>query len=188
MPQQEIRTPAVREPGTETMQEIYIEDPRFGTVEVTVDPTIGYMSVQGPRVPRASIRRSLGIDSDHRSPIGSRAPSHLELVVDGHAVPLDTGIGFLSRRSRRVEVDYNGHRYRFAPVKKHRSVLTRDGRLVGELARKKPEAGVSPTWDPGADAAPAEAALVYVLAAAFGVGAPGFVTTAIGAGLVSPPF
>ncbi|MBC3841015.1 hypothetical protein GXW82_14200 [Streptacidiphilus sp. 4-A2] len=91
-----------------------MEDPRFG-VRGPADPDAGYMSVRGSGVPRASIRRGFGTHSDHRSPIGSRAPSNLELVVDGHALAVDTGTGFLSRRSRRVDADHDGHRYRFVP-------------------------------------------------------------------------
>ncbi|MDH6578600.1 hypothetical protein [Kitasatospora sp. MAP5-34] len=63
----------------------------------------------------------------------------------------------------------------------------RDGRRIGEFSA--PAGGTARAhWDAGSGVLAVEAAPAYVLAAAFGVGAPGLVKSAIGAGVVSPPF
>ncbi len=169
------------------MFETLVDDPGFGTVELTVDHETGHMAIVGATLPPVSIRRTPGTGSDHRSPIGTRAPDRLELLVNGVPVPVRLGLGFLSRRSRRVDVRYGGHDYRLAPTTPQRSALLRDGRRIGELfTPANGPAGAH--WDPGSAVLAVEAALAYVLAAAFGIGSPGLVKSAIGAGAVSPPF
>ncbi|GAB2702287.1 hypothetical protein [Kitasatospora kifunensis] len=184
------------------MPEALVDDHRFGTVELTADPEGGAVAVAGSQLPPVSLRRTPDAGSDRRSPIGTRAAAQLELVVDGSVAAIDPGLGFVSRRSRRVDVRYADRHYRFTPTANDRSVLLRDGRQLGEFAlaghataphataphTTAPHAVVGADWDAESDIAPAEAALGYVLAAAFGIGAPGFVKSAIGAGAVAPPF
>ncbi|MFF7638269.1 hypothetical protein ACFZB9_34745 [Kitasatospora sp. NPDC008050] len=167
--------------------EARVDDIRFGIVELTVDPEQGRMAVTGPKLPPVSLRRSAGTDSDRRSPIGTRAPARLELVIDGAVVAVDPGLGFVSRRSRRVDVRYDGRYYRLTPTADDRSTLLRDDHRIGEFVLS-PRTVAGADWDVESQIAPVEAALGYVLAAAFGVGAPGFVKSAIGAGTVAPPF
>jgi hypothetical protein len=166
------------------MSAVLVEDSIFGPVEVTVDCEVGCMSVSGPGLSPASIRRSRGTESDGRSPIGTRTPGRLEFILNGDVLAIEPGIGYLSRKSRRVDVKYEGHVYRFVPTANLRSKLLRDGQRIGELHR----APVHARWEADANVLPTEAAMAYVLAAAFGVGAPGLVKASIGAGVVSPPF
>ncbi|GAA2143100.1 hypothetical protein GCM10009760_29040 [Kitasatospora kazusensis] len=164
-----------------------VDDPVFGTVELTVDHDTAAATVRGQSLPPVSIRRRPGTTSDHRTPIGSRAPADLELLVDGEPVPVRPGLGFVSRRSRRVDVRYGGHDYRLCPTTSTRSVLLRDGVPIGDL-QALAGAGTRAHWSAGSGVTGVEAALAYALAAAFGIGSPGLVKSAIGAGAVSPPF
>ncbi|MGY0459593.1 hypothetical protein ACW14Y_04970 [Kitasatospora sp. cg17-2] len=164
-----------------------VDDPLFGTVELTVDHDSGEVTVCGHSLPRVSIRRRPGTASDHRTPIGSRAPADLELLVNDEPVPVRPGLGFVSRRSRRVDVHHGGHDYRLSPTTSTRSVLSRDGVPIGELDVSVGN-GTGAHWSTGSGVTEVEAALAYTLAAAFGIGSPGLVKSAIGAGAVSPPF
>ncbi|WP_327070701.1 hypothetical protein OG500_34155 [Kitasatospora sp. NBC_01250] len=171
-------------PESRVSQESRIDDIRFGIVELTVDPEAGHITVTGPKLPPVALRRSPGTDSDRRSPIGTRAPALLELEIDGTVVAVDPGLGFVSRRSRRVDVRHDGRHYRLTPTADDRSTLLRDDHRIGEFVLS-PDAVAGADWDVESQIAPLEAALGYLLAAAFGVGAPGFVKSAIGAGTVA---
>ncbi|MDY0811074.1 hypothetical protein [Kitasatospora purpeofusca] len=125
---------------------------------------------------------------DHRTPLGSRAPADLELRISGEAVPVQPGLGFIRRRSRRVDVRYSGHDYRLAPTTTtSRSALLREGVPIGEL-HAMTDGSARAHWPTGSGTTAAEAAPAYSLAAAFGIGSPGLVKSAIGAGVVSFPF
>ncbi|MER5863514.1 hypothetical protein [Kitasatospora sp. NPDC002040] len=169
------------------MPSTHVDDPAFGAVEVTVDPGTAQVTVRGRALPQVSIRRRPGIASDRRTPIGSRAAADLELLVDGEPVPVRPALAFVSRRSRRVDVRYRSHDYRFYPTTGTRSVLARDGQPIGDL-HVPAGAGTRAHWPAGSGVTGAEAALAYALAAAFGIGSPGPVKSAIGAGAISPPF
>ncbi|MEU1281081.1 hypothetical protein [Streptomyces sp. NPDC005805] len=126
--------------------------------------------VEGDAVPRVEITRAPESEQDEHIPIGTRAPEHLTLTVDGAEAALRPAKGRLSRRSYRVDATYDGAAYRLRPDSVPDSRLTRDGVRLGALTSTG-DGRVDAEWRPEAKVRPVDAAVGYALAAAFGTGA-----------------
>lgn len=153
-------------------------DALFGEVQVDVDRDDATVAVSGETIPTVVLRRLDGAKPDPNSPIGSRDAAGLELLVDGVSAVLRPGPGQLTRSSYRVDVVHAGKRYRLVADSYDRSVLRRDGKRLGQLMAVF-DAGVSVEWTTGQDIDAVDAAIGYLLAAAFGTGGQHFLVTLV---------
>ncbi|MFD3543056.1 hypothetical protein ACFWUQ_26665 [Streptomyces sp. NPDC058662] len=128
------------------------------------------IDVQGGAIPPATLRRRTGPPADPAIAIGTRDPALLTLLVDGRPTDLRPAKGRLSRRSYRVEATCDGARYRLVPDSLTTSRLTRGGVHLGDFSCDGDERPGA-VWKDGPDIRPADAAIGYVLASAFGTGA-----------------
>ncbi|MFJ6806052.1 hypothetical protein ACIQRK_08395 [Streptomyces anulatus] len=127
------------------------------------------LTVSGERIPRVVLTRAPGAEVDDHIAIGTRDPRHLMLTVDGREAAITPGKGRLRRRSYRVDVRCAGTSYRLVPDSIPSSRLTRDGKHIGGFSSDG-DRRVLAEWRPGAAVEPADAAIGYALAAAFGTG------------------
>lgn len=144
-------------------------DALFGEVQIEVDGDAGTVVVRGAAVPTAVLRRRDGARADAHSPIRSRDGAGLDLVVDDTPASIRPGPGRLTRSSYRVDVDLAGRSYRLVADDRDRSVLSRGGERLGQLWAVADDS-VSATWDTGREIEATDAALGYLLAAAYGTG------------------
>ncbi|MFD5412121.1 hypothetical protein [Streptomyces nojiriensis] len=154
------------------MNETYrapIEDTRFGAITVRQDGQ-DRLEVDGEAIPRVSLERDPATEADPQITIGTRDPAHLTLRVDGATVGLLPGKGRLSRHSYRVDVTYDGADYRLVPDSVPGSRLTRDGVHLGDFTSDGDETVIA-EWREDREIRPADAAIGYALASAFGTGA-----------------
>ncbi|MFJ8435972.1 hypothetical protein ACIQ9P_32195 [Kitasatospora sp. NPDC094019] len=151
---------------------IVVNDPRHGRVEILSDSRRGVVHVSSPSLPGASVKRRDGAIAEDCSPIGTRNRRNLLLSVGEVSGTTAPGMGFATRRSFRVDVEYQGRSYRLVPVSGIRSRFDREGIELGTFDRN-PSGAIGVDWLPEARVAPQEAALGYSLVGAFGVGAPG---------------
>jgi hypothetical protein len=162
-------------------------DPAFGEVKIRIDSESGLVDVRGPAIPAASLQRGTGPGTDAGSRIGSRDQRDLCLLVGGAEARIAPAPGRLSRRSYRVDALVNGVRFRLVPDAPSRSALYRDGRRLGRFWADD-SGGVGAEWSDGRvapdgwgleirrrdrqEVEPLDAAVGYLLAAAYGTGAP----------------
>ncbi|MCX5195979.1 hypothetical protein OOK31_19125 [Streptomyces sp. NBC_00249] len=145
-----------------------IEDTRFGAVTVHQEGQ-DRLEVVGEGIPRVTLERDPAAEVDPQIAIGTRDPAFLTLRVDGREAVLKPAKGALSRRSYRVDVEYDGVSYRLVPDSVPSSRLTRDGLHLGDFSSDGDELVIA-EWREDADLRPADAAIGYALASAFGTG------------------
>ncbi|WP_329157536.1 hypothetical protein OHA63_19170 [Streptomyces anulatus] len=147
-----------------------VEDDHHGDILVELAGERGEMLVvSGERIPRVVLTRAPGAEVDDHIVIGTRDPRHLTLTVDGREATITPGKGRLRRRSYRVDVRCAGTSYRLVPDSIPSSRLTRDGKHIGDFSSDG-DRRVLAEWRSGAVVEPADAAIGYALAAAFGTG------------------
>ncbi|MEV5851844.1 hypothetical protein [Streptomyces anulatus] len=147
-----------------------VEDDHHGDILVELTGENGEMLVvSGERIPRVVLTRAPGAEVDDHIVIGTRDPRHLTLTVDGREATITPGKGKLRRRSYRVDVRCAGTSYRLVPDSIPSSRLTRDGKHIGDFSSDG-DRRVLAEWRSGAAVEPADAAIGYALAAAFGTG------------------
>ncbi|MGW0366468.1 hypothetical protein [Streptomyces sp. NPDC002990] len=145
-----------------------IKDTHFGAITVRQDGQ-DRIEVAGEGIPRVVLERDPESDTDPQTAIGTRDPARLTLRIDGREVALIPGKGRLSRRSYRVDVEYEGARYRLVPDSVPSSRLTRDGVHLGDFSCDGDEMVIA-DWKEHAPLRPADASIGYTLASAFGTG------------------
>ncbi|MCX4824641.1 hypothetical protein OG883_33270 [Streptomyces sp. NBC_01142] len=143
-------------------------DDLFGEVSVQLDGQESLV-VDGEQIPRITLTRAPGAEVDDHIAIGTRDPERLTLTIDGTEVKLAPAKGKLSRRSYRVDVEYDGASYRLVPDSIPSSRLTRDGKHIGDFSSDG-DGRVLADWREDAEVKPLDASLGYALAAAFGTG------------------
>lgn len=147
-----------------------VEDDHHGDILVELAGERGEMLVvSGERIPCVVLTRAPGAEVDDHIAIGTRDPRHLTLTVDGREATITPGKGKLRRRSYRVDVRCAGTSYRLVPDSIPSSRLTRDGKHIGDFSSDG-DRRVLAEWRSGAVVEPADAAIGYALAAAFGTG------------------
>ncbi|MER7845191.1 hypothetical protein ABTZ03_14740 [Kitasatospora sp. NPDC096077] len=152
------------------------EDTVFGAITVDLRGQ-QRVTVSGERIPTVVLTRDPAGDPDGKPngepdpqiAIGTRDAERLTLTVDGAPVPLRPGRGRFLRGSYRVEVSHRGAVYVLVPDSIPSSRLTRDGRRLGDFSCDGDQIVIA-DWREDADARPADAAIGYALAAAFGTG------------------
>jgi hypothetical protein len=163
-------------------------DPMFGEVMVRIDTEAGIVEVNGPHIPSSALCRTPGCPASRGSRIGCRNPQELTLQVGGTTARITPAAGGFTRRSYRVEAIVDPVTYRLMPNQPGRSALTRDGHRIACIWADH-DGGVRVEWanphphesDPAGLVAeqaahkklePRDASIGYVLAAAYGTGAP----------------
>ncbi|MFI7357856.1 hypothetical protein ACIBTP_28530 [Streptomyces avidinii] len=146
-----------------------IEDTHFGAITVRLSGQ-DRLEVDGEAIPRVTLERDPAAEADPQIAIGTRDPAHLTLRVDGAEVGLLPAKGRLTRHSYRVDVEYDGASYRLVPDSVPSSRLTRDGTHLGDFSCDGDETVIA-EWREDRELRPADAAIGYALAAAFGTGA-----------------
>jgi hypothetical protein len=164
-------------------------DARYGEVAVDLRVDERRVTVSGESIPIATLERAgtAGLDPDGLRkdvPIGTRHGRELRLTLDGDRYELHPGRGRFSRRSYRIGVTGRGHEWLFTPATPDSHRLVRGSRYRGdnEVAMfTTDESGITAEWSTeirvagvvaaAADPTPADCALGYALAAAFGTGA-----------------
>ncbi|PJN35303.1 hypothetical protein CG717_03490 [Streptomyces sp. CB02613] len=148
-----------------------VEDDHHGDIRVElVGEQRETLVVSGEGIPRVVLTRAPGAEVDDHILIGTRAPRLLTLTVDGRDATIKPGKGKLRRRSYRVDVRCAGTAYRLVPDSIPSSRLTRDGKHIGDFSSAGGDRRVIAEWRDGAVVEPADAAIGYALAAAFGTG------------------
>ncbi|MFJ8254947.1 hypothetical protein [Streptomyces sp. NPDC094466] len=147
-----------------------VEDDHHGGIVVELTGKHGEMLVvSGQGIPRVVLTRAPGTEIDDHIAIGTRDPRRLTLTVDGREATIRPGKGKLRRRSYRVDVRCAGTSYRLVPDSIPSSRLTRAGKHLGDFSSDG-DRRVIAEWRAGAAVEPADAAIGYALAAAFGTG------------------
>ncbi|MET9768237.1 hypothetical protein [Streptomyces sp. NPDC006415] len=147
-----------------------VEDDHHGDILVELTGEQGEMIVvSGERIPRVVLTRAPGATVGDHIPIGTRDRRHLTLTVDGQEATIAPGKGKLRRRSYRVDVRHAGTSYRLVPDSIPSSRLIRNGKRIGDFSSAG-DRRVLAEWRDGAVVEPADAAIGYALAAAFGTG------------------
>ncbi|MER6299056.1 hypothetical protein ABT247_05695 [Kitasatospora sp. NPDC001539] len=144
------------------------EDTLFGAITVSLEGQ-ERVTVSGERIPTVVLARDPDCEPDPQIAIGTRDATHLTLTVDGDPVPLRPGRGRLLRGSYRVETTYDGAAYVLVPDSIPSSRLTRDGKRLGDFSCDGDQI-VLARWRDDAPTRPADAAIGYALASAFGTG------------------
>ncbi|MGW7456904.1 hypothetical protein [Streptomyces sp. NPDC054797] len=145
-----------------------IDDTHFGGITVRQDGH-ARLEVSGEAIPHVVLERGPVAPVEPHTAIGTRDPAHLTLRIDGARADVRPAKGRLSRRSYRVDVEYGGVRYRLVPDSVPSSRLTRDGVHIGDFSCDGDETVVA-EWKEGSRIQPADAAIGYALASAFGTG------------------
>ncbi|MGW3271272.1 hypothetical protein ACWDFH_07330 [Streptomyces kronopolitis] len=153
-------------------------DPIFGAIRVTLDAEQGALTVSGEKIPTVALVRAEDADTSDHIPIGTRCARHLSLTLDSSPARIMPSRGRILRRSYRVDVEYAGVRYRLTPDSMGSSRLLKDGIAIGELSSPG-DGEVLADWPEDSEILPQDAAVGYILAAAFGTGAQPFWMTAI---------
>ncbi|GAA3047446.1 hypothetical protein GCM10010464_09560 [Pseudonocardia yunnanensis] len=160
-------------------------DDVFGRVTIAVDVGGGLVTVQGESLPEVTVERRSGVPLLGYIPIGTRDPAALTLRVAGTRQELNPAKAGLSRRSYRVRARIDSVDLLLTPNSPTTARLVR-----GRSYKPERELGVYERLDDGSVAArwhqdvavlgvvapaarpePAEAAVGYALATAFGTGA-----------------
>ncbi|MFF3325678.1 hypothetical protein [Streptomyces sp. NPDC002889] len=144
------------------------QDDLFGEITVRPDNQESLV-VEGERIPRIEVHRAPGSQKDDQVAIGTRDPRHLTMTVNGAQVALRPAKGRLSRRSYRIEVEYDGTVWVLLPDSIPGSRLTRDGSHLGDFSSEG-DGRVIAEWRAEAEVHPLDASVGYALAAAFGTG------------------
>ncbi|MGW1297037.1 hypothetical protein [Streptomyces sp. NPDC002533] len=148
-----------------------VQDDRHGDILVElVGEQREMLVVSGEGIPRVVLTRAPGAEADDHILIGTRDPRRLTLTVDGRDATIEPGKGKLRRRSYRVDVRCAGTAYRLVPDSIPSSRLTRNGKRIGDFSSVGGDRRVLAEWRDGAVVEPADAAIGYALAAAFGTG------------------
>ncbi|SFJ83061.1 hypothetical protein [Streptomyces pini] len=144
-----------------------VDDPRFGTVGVTLYPGAGSVRVEGAGIPTVTIRRTGGTRGNGRVPVGTRR-RRLAMTVGGEPAVLSPGPGRGPLRWYGVRVVHRGVDYRLTPRRRPRgrSSLARDDRPLGHFRSDGRPAPAE--WRDGAGAEAVDAAVGYAAAVAFG--------------------
>ncbi|CAM5487562.1 hypothetical protein [Streptomyces abikoensis] len=158
-------------PPFSTLIATTVEDPAFGPVRIRVDGDEGIAEVTGDGIPPAVLRRALKTLPRTSVPIGTRDAAALTLTIGGAPAGLSPGKGRFTRRSYAVVATYERHTYRLVPRGDVFSRLTLDGTPLGDFTSPGHGHPGRATWKPRAKVLPQDAAIGYVLAAAFGTGA-----------------
>ena len=145
-----------------------IKDTLFGEIMVRQEGQ-ERLEVDGEGIPRVTLARDLGSEVDPRTAIGTRDPARLTMTIDGTEVGLKPAKGGLTRRSYRVDVEYEKASYRLVPDSVPSSRLTRDGTHIGDFFSDGDEMVIA-EWLEDAEVRPADASVGYALASAFGTG------------------
>lgn len=177
-----------------------ITDSLFGDLEIAVDRVAGRVAVRGEGVPEAVIERIGDGPTVSWVPIGTRDPAALVLRVGGAAHELRPSKGGLTRRSYQVRARLDGTDLLLTPSSPTTARLVRGERYRGDnelgTFERVADVVVPAVWRTEASPAsttqtlraePAEAAVGYALAAAFGTGARFFLAALLeGAGTAAP--
>ncbi|MEU4918732.1 hypothetical protein [Streptomyces parvus] len=148
-----------------------VEDDHHGDIRVElVGEQRETLVVSGEGIPRVVLTRAPGAEVDDHILIGTRDPRRLTLTVDGRDATIKPGKGKLRRRTYRVDVRCAGTAYRLVPDSIPSSRLTRNGQRIGDFSSVGGDRRVIAEWRDGAVVEPADAAIGYALAAAFGTG------------------
>ncbi|MGW6983024.1 hypothetical protein ACWGE1_26925 [Streptomyces sp. NPDC054932] len=145
-----------------------IDDTHFGAITVRQHGQ-DRLEVAGEAIPRVTLERDPAAEADPQIAIGTRDPAHLTLRVDGTEAGLLPAKGRFTRHSYRVDVEYGGAHYRLVPDSVPSSRLTRDGLHLGDFSSDGDET-VLAQWREDREIRPADAAIGYALASAFGTG------------------
>ncbi|MFD3699415.1 hypothetical protein ACFWUZ_25320 [Streptomyces sp. NPDC058646] len=146
-----------------------VEDTRFGGITVRQEGQ-ARIEVDGGGIPRVTLERDPAAEADPQIAIGTRDPGLLTLRIDGREARLTPAKATLTRRSYRVDVEYEGARYRLVPDSVPSSRLTRDGVHLGDFSCDGDEMVIA-EWKEGVEVEPVDASVGYALASAFGTGA-----------------
>lgn len=162
-----------------------LDDHLFGAVKV--DAAAGQVSLAGDAVPEVVLTRAPGVELRKGIPIGTRDAAALTLLVAGEPAVVRPGRGGLMRGSHRVRVRHGGDDLLFTPSSPTTARLVRGRsyrgdnemgtfeRVDGDLLPAVWSTDVSVLGGRFRAGAPIpepwEAAVGYVLAAAFGTGA-----------------
>ncbi|MET0188813.1 MAG: hypothetical protein ABW212_07455 [Pseudonocardia sediminis] len=157
----------------------------FGTVTVAIDVGRGIVTVEGEALPTAVIERTAEVRHQPHVPLGTRDPDAVRLTVGGAREWVRPSRGRLSRRSYRVRARLGTADLLFTPSSPASSRLVRGTSYRGDnelgVAERITGGLVAVDWSPevralgatvpAASPSPAEAAVLYALASAFGTGA-----------------
>lgn len=148
-----------------------VQDEWFGSVRITPpDEDSAVVRVEGPGVPTATLVRTGDVRDHPQAPVGTRDAARLTMTVGGDTAGLHLGAGRLTRSSFSVSADLPGRAYVLKPAGAFSSVLRRNGQQVAVFVNGGDE--LSAAWRPESASPSAEdAAVGYLLAAAFGTGA-----------------
>jgi hypothetical protein len=153
-------------------------------LSVDVDATegrIAAVAVAGDATTNAVVERVGEPRIAKHVPIGTRQVAHLRMRVNEVAAELRPGLGRYARGTYKVTVVHNGATYRLRPRNAYTSRLNRDGMRLGDF-RRTSDGVVHVDWfERNRDSVtPTDAAVGYVLAAAFGTGAQYFLVMVLG--------
>jgi hypothetical protein len=148
--------------------DVTIHDDLFGELRVHIAESGSLIMVTGPRIPDASLRRALDATVVKGIPIGTRDASALTMTIDGVGCDLRPGRGGLTRPSHKVDVTVRATDYRLKPSSQYSSTLLADNHDAGEFVRDS-EDRICAVWQDAAT--PEHAAVGYLLAMSFGIGA-----------------
>ncbi|CAL9610051.1 hypothetical protein [Streptomyces griseomycini] len=146
-----------------------VTDEIFGAIEVRLDGDRGSVAVEGGDLPHALVVRSRGAAPNRYAPIGTRDRGHLTLTLDDRRARIVPARAWLPRRSYRVDVMLPDTRYRLVPCSATASRLLRDRQCIGEFTSRG-DGSVTAAWGEHAEPVAQDAAVGYLLAAAFGTG------------------
>ncbi|MFE0600778.1 hypothetical protein ACFW2T_26295 [Streptomyces sp. NPDC058892] len=145
-----------------------IEDTRFGGITVHQDGQLR-LEVDGEGIPSVVLERDPASEADAQIAIGTRDAAFLTLRIDGREAELKPAKAGLGRRSYRVDVEFEGVRYRLVPDSIPSSRLIRDGAHIGDFSSDGDEL-VLAEWREDEEVRPLDASVGYALASAFGTG------------------
>ncbi|RSS79423.1 hypothetical protein EF918_17520 [Streptomyces sp. WAC06614] len=146
-----------------------VTDEIFGVIEVLLDTEGGTVNVRGPGLPDALLTRAAQARPNRYAPIGTRDGSHLSLTIDSRSAAVAPARAWLPRRSYRVDTRAGSTRYRLTPCSPAASKLLKGKKRIGEFSSRG-DGSVTATWRQNVHPTPQDAAMGYLLAAAFGTG------------------
>ncbi|MGW1145409.1 hypothetical protein ACWD6I_10195 [Streptomyces sp. NPDC002454] len=144
------------------------EDLLFGEIAVRIEGQ-ERVTVSGANIPTAVLERDPSCEVDPQIAIGTRDAAHLTLTLDGAPVALRPGKGRFRRSTYRVRTSHQGVTHVLVPDSIPSSRFTRDKVHLADFSNDGDEI-VIVEWREGASPEPVDAALGYLLAAAFGTG------------------
>lgn len=163
-------------------------DQIFGEIVIRIDSGSGFVDVRSSAIPVATLLRRGGTKAHPDTRIGCRNERDLTLRIGGTEARIAPASAGISRRSYRVDVEIHSVAYRLVPDGPGSSALSRNGRRIGRMWADH-DGGAWAEWihfrrlesnDASlvtehieyGDVQPTDATIGYLLAAAYGTGAP----------------